>query len=88
MRDFNLEKPMLTTINLNEAKARLSGVVSHVSTLRVPVTILRYGKAVARIVPIVEERSLEPDPRLVGVSIADADLFDDCSTMFEVIGEK
>ena len=50
--------------------------------------ILRYGKAVARIVPIAEERSLEPDPRLCGVSISDADLFDDCSTMFEVMDEK
>lgn len=79
---------MPTTMNLNEAKAHLSGVVSHVSTSRIPVTILRYGKAVARIVPIADERSLEPDPRLVGVSIADADLFDDCSTMFEVMGEK
>ncbi len=79
---------MPMTMNLNEAKAHLSGVVSHVSTSRIPVTILRYGKAVARIVPIADERSLEPDPRLVGVSIADADLFDDCSTMFEVMGEK
>ena len=79
---------MPTTMNLNEAKAHLSRVVSHVSTSRVPVTILRYGKAVARIVPIADERSLEPDPRLVGVSIADADLFDDCSTMFEVMDEK
>ena len=79
---------MPTTMNLNEAKAHLSGVVNHVSTSRIPVTILRYGKAVARIVPIADERSLEPDPRLVGVSIADADLFDDCSTMFEVMGEK
>ena len=79
---------MPMTMNLNEAKARLSGVVSHVSTSRIPVTILRYGKAVARIVPIADERSLEPDPRLVGVSIADADLFDDCSTLFEVMGEK
>ena len=79
---------MPMTMNLNEAKAHLSGVVSHVSTSRVPVTILRYGKAVARIVPIADERSLEPDPRLVGVSIADADLFDDCSTMFEVMDEK
>ena len=75
-------------MNLNEAKAHLSGVVSHVSTSRIPVTILRYGKAVARIVPIADERSLEPDPRLVGVSVADADLFDDCSTMFEVMDEK
>ena len=79
---------MPTTMNLNEAKAHLSGVVSHVSTSRVPVTILRYGKAVARIVPIADERSLEPDPRLVGVSVADEDLFDDCSTMFEVMDEK
>lgn len=79
---------MPTTMNLNEAKAHLSGVVNHVSTSRIPVTILRYGKAVARIVPIADERSLEPDPRLVGVSIADADLFDDCSTMFEVMDEK
>lgn len=79
---------MPTTMNLNEAKAHLSGVVSHVSTSRIPVTILRYGKAVARIVPIADERSLEPDPRLVGVSVADADLFDDCSTMFEVMDEK
>ena len=79
---------MPMTMNLNEAKAHLSGVVSHVSTSRVPVTILRYGKAVARIVPIADERSLEPDPRLVGVSVADEDLFDDCSTMFEVMDEK
>ena len=79
---------MPMTMNLNEAKAHLSGVVSHVSTSRIPVTILRYGKAVARIVPIADERSLEPDPRLVGVSVADADLFDDCSTMFEVMDEK
>ena len=79
---------MPTTMNLNEAKARFSGVISYVSTSRVPVTILRYGKAVARIVPIAEERSLEPDPRLCGVSISDADLFDDCSTMFEVMDEK
>jgi len=53
-----------------------------------PVTILRYGKAVARIVPIEDERSLEPDPRLLGVSIGDDDLFDDCSALFEVTDEK
>ena len=79
---------MPTTMNVNEAKARFSGVINHVSESRMPITILRYGKAVARIVPIVEERSLEPDPRLVGVSVKDADLFDDSSSMFEVFDEE
>ena len=79
---------MPTTMNVNEAKARFSGVICHVAASRTPITILRYGKAVARIVPIDEERSLEPDPRLVGVSIDDADLFDDCSALFEVMDEK
>ena len=79
---------MPTTMNVNEAKARFSGVIGHVAASRTPITILRYGKAVARIVPIDEDRSLEPDPRLVGVSIDDADLFDDCSELFEVMDEK
>lgn len=76
---------MPTTLNLNEAKTKFSGVIDYVESKGASITILRYGKAVARIVPVEKTRNLEPDPRLVGVSISDTDLFDDCAGLFEVM---
>ena len=76
---------MPTALNLNEAKTKFSGVIDYVESKGASITILRYGKAVARIVPVLKSRNLEPDPRLTGVSIRDEDLFDDCSGLFEVM---
>ena len=46
---------------------------------------MRSGRPIVRILPIRNRRNLEPDAMLMGASISDADLFDDCSSDFEVL---
>ena len=74
---------MPTVISVEEAKTQFSGLVDLVDHYKSSITVLRSGRPVVRITPIRPRRNLEPDAMLMGASISDADLFDDCSSDFE-----
>ena len=58
------ELAMPTVVNVNEAKANFSGLLSFVHKDRAVVTIVRYGHPIAQIVPCRVERRIDPDPVL------------------------
>ena len=71
---------MPTTLNVNEAKTHFSSVVSEVEKNLVAFTIMRYGRPVARIVPLESpRRTFKPIPGLAGKVKVKCDLFDDSS---------
>ena len=74
---------MPTVISVEEAKTQFSGLVDLVDLNKSSITVLRSGRPVVRIMPIRPRRNLEPDAMLMGASISDEDLFDDCSSDFE-----
>lgn len=51
---------MTTTLSVNEAKANFSGMLSEVESGVVSFTIMRYGRPIARIVPIEQTRKIRP----------------------------
>lgn len=57
---------MQTMLNVREAKADFSNILSHVEKDMVTVTIMRYGKPVARLSPITARRSVKPMRKYVG----------------------
>ena len=59
-------KVMPTVLNVHEAKARFSGVLSEVENDLTVITIMRYGRPVAKIVPIAPKRNLSPLPGFAG----------------------
>ena len=75
---------MPTTLNVNEAKTHFSSVVSEVEKNLVAFTIMRYGRPVARLVPLESpRRSFKPIPGLAGKIKVKCDLFDDSSSDWE-----
>lgn len=54
----------MTTVNINEAKSHFSSLISSVETTGEPVIICRYGKAVARLVPMSRGRRTKTSPLL------------------------
>ena len=79
---------MPTVMSVEEAKTQFSGLVDFVDHNKSPITVLRSGRPVVRITPIRNRRNLEPDALLMGDSISDADLFDDCSADFEELNNE
>ena len=79
---------MPTVVSVEEAKTQFSGLVDFVDHNKSPITVLRSGRPVVRITPIRNRRNLEPDALLMGASISDADLFDDCSADFEELNNE
>lgn len=75
---------MPTTMNVNEAKANFSGLLSFVSKDGAIVTIMRYGHPIAQIVPFRKRRDLSKDPFLSKVTVS-GDLFDDDSADWEAM---
>ena len=51
---------MTTMMSVNEAKANFSGMLSEVESGFVTFTIMRYGRPIARIVPIERTRKIRP----------------------------
>jgi prevent-host-death family protein len=51
---------MQTTMSVNEAKANFSGMLSEVESGLVSFTIMRYGRTVARVVPVEQTRKIRP----------------------------
>ena len=75
---------MLLTMNVNEAKTHFSSLVSEVGKNMVAFTIMRYGRPVARLVPLESpRRSFKPIPGLAGKIKVKCDLFDDSSSDWE-----
>ena len=75
---------MPLTINVNEAKTHFSSLVSEVEKNMVAFTIMRYGRPVARLVPLESpRRSFKPIPGLAGKIKVKCDLFDDSSSDWE-----
>ena len=74
---------MPTMMSVNEAKANFSGMLSEVESGLVSFTIMRYGRPVARVVPIDRTRKIRP---LVGYGTKitiKGDLFADDSALWE-----
>ena len=75
---------MPLTMNVNEAKTHFSSLVSEVEKNMVAFTIRRYGRPVARLVPLESpRRSFKPIPGLAGKIKVKCDLFDDSSSDWE-----
>ena len=75
---------MPLTMNVNEAKTHFSSLVSEVEKNLVAFTIMRYGRPVARLVPLESpRRSFKPIPGLAGKIKVKCDLFDDSSSDWE-----
>ncbi len=75
---------MPLTMNVNEAKTHFSSLVSEVEKNMVSFTIMRYGRPVARLVPLESpRRSFKPIPGLAGKIKVKCDLFDDSSSDWE-----
>ena len=70
---------------LEEVNSQLLGLVEFVESKNSVVTVMRSGHPIVRIVPVKARRNIEPDALLMGVSIRDEDLFDDCSNQFEAM---
>ena len=74
---------MPTMMSVKEAKANFSGMLSEVESGVVSFTIMRYGRPIARVVPIERTRKIRP---LVGYGAKIAvkgDLFSDDSALWE-----
>ena len=53
---------MPTVMNVNEAKANFSGMLAEVESGLVSFTIMRYGRPIARVIPIERTRKIRPIP--------------------------
>ena len=74
---------MPTMMSVNEAKANFSGMLSEVESGVVSFTIMRYGRPIARVVPIEQTRKIRPlagDGTKIAIK---GDLFSDDSALWE-----
>ena len=74
---------MPTMMSVHEAKANFSGILSEVEDKLTIITIMRYGRPVAKIVPITPKRNMSPLPGFVGKVKMHGDWFGDNSTDWE-----
>lgn len=74
---------MPTVMNVNEAKSRFSSVLANLERTRIPVTIMRYGHPIAKLVPIQRHRDTSPIPGLAGRVKFTGDWFADDSDEWE-----
>ena len=80
---FKEDSIMPTMMSVNEAKANFSGMLSEVESGVVSFTIMRYGRPIARVVPIEQTRKIRPLAGY-GTKIAvKGDLFSDDSALWE-----
>ena len=79
---------MQTMLNIHEAKADFSNIVATVEKQLITVTIMRYGKPVAKLSPVATKRSVKPLRKYVGkVRIADG-AFGDTVDEWEALNES
>lgn len=74
---------MQTTMSVNEAKANFSGMLSEVELGLVSFTIMRYGRPIARIVPIEQTRKIWPISDYGQKIAVKGDIFADDSELWE-----
>ena len=74
---------MPTMLKVHEAKADFSSVLADVEHNLTVVTILRYGRPIARIVPATPERNMAPLPGFAGKVKMHGDWFADDSSEWE-----
>ncbi len=74
---------MPTMLNVYEAKSNFSGVLAEVENNLSVFTILRYGRPVAKIVPIAPKRNTGPLPGFAGKVKMRGDWFADESSEWE-----
>ena len=74
---------MPTMLNVYEAKSNFSGVLADVENKLSVFTILRYGRPIARIVPISPKRNMGPLPGFAGKVKMHGDWFADESSDWE-----
>lgn len=74
---------MQTTMSVNEAKANFSGMLSEVESGLVSFTIMRYGRPIARIVPIEQARKIRPISGYGQKISVKGDIFADDSELWE-----
>lgn len=74
---------MTTTLSVNEAKANFSGMLSEVESGVVSFTIMRYGRPIARVVPIDQTRKIRPLAGYGAKIAVKGNLFSDDSALWE-----
>ena len=74
---------MPTMLNVHEAKANFSGVLAEVENNLAVITIMRYGRPVAKIVPVAQKRNMGPLPGFAGKVKMHGDWFGDVSSEWE-----
>jgi prevent-host-death family protein len=70
-------------LNVHEAKANFSGVLAEVENSLAVITIMRYGRPIAKIVPITPRRNMAPLPGFAGKVKMRGDWFGDDSSEWE-----
>ena len=74
---------MPTMLSVLEAKANFSSVLTEVENKLSIVTIMRYGRPVAKIVPITPKRDMGPLPGFAGKVKMHGEWFTDDSSEWE-----
>ncbi len=74
---------MQTIMNVNEAKANFFGMLSEVESGLVSFTIMRYGRPIAKLVPIKRTRKIRPLSGYGTKIVIKGDLFSDDSALWE-----
>ena len=59
----------MSTVSIHEAKTRLSALIAEVERVGESVTICRYGRPVAELVPVRHGRRTQVDPELSQVTV-------------------
>ena len=77
------DSAMPTIMSIKEAKANFSGMLSEVESGGVSFTIMRYGRPIARVVPIERTRKIRPLTGYGTKIVVKGDLFSDDSTLWE-----
>lgn len=57
---------MSVVMNVNEAKNSFSSILAEVEEKSSTITIIRYGRPIARIVPVTRDRDVSPMKELAG----------------------
>lgn len=74
---------MTTMLNVNEAKTNFSGMLAEVESQLTSFTILKYGRPIARVVPIAPMRKIRPIADYGRKIVVKGDLFADDSDLWE-----
>ena len=59
----------MTVVSIHEAKTRLSALIAQIERLGGKVTICRYGRPVAELIPVQRGSRTDTDPELSRVQI-------------------